>query len=448
MVEPIEYSEKVKDHFRNPRNVGVIKDADAIGQVGNPVCGDLMEIQLKVEDNIIKDIKFRTFGCASAIATSSMITEMAKGMTLKDALEITRSDVADDLGGLPRVKMHCSNLAADALHAAIKDYMEKQKSGAKKLGENEYEVAVVGSGAAGLSAATVSAYMGLKTVIFESDTWGGILNNMCSARLIENYPGLTGKISPAGLTKSFLEDAENQQVDRKKEAVISIDIEQESGLKVLTTEGGTGITYKARFVVLATGSIPVESGVVGEEKFAQDEGGVYYLSTDPSKLTDKRVLIYGKGYNAVSTAECLSGIVNNITLVTEESSFSVPEKVMDKVKGIEALKIMTSTDLLELQGAKKVEKVILQDNTEDEKLEIYVDAVVLVSELKPNIKAAEHLGVEIDESGFVKTDKHQRTNIDGVYAVGNVVSDVDLLIVAAAHGAIVGHDVYNRLKPQ
>ncbi len=197
MVEPIEYSEKVKDHFRNPRNVGVIKDADAIGQVGNPVCGDLMEIQLKVEDNIIKDIKFRTFGCASAIATSSMVTEMAKGMTLEDALEITRADVADDLGGLPRVKMHCSNLAADALHAAIQDYMDKQKSGAKKLGENEYAVAVVGSGAAGLSAATVSAYMGLKTVIFESDTWGGILNKMCSARLIENYPGLTGKISPA-----------------------------------------------------------------------------------------------------------------------------------------------------------------------------------------------------------------------------------------------------------
>ena len=446
MLEPIEYSEKVKDHFRNPRNVGIIKDADAIGQVGNPVCGDLMEIQLKVEDNIIKDIKFRTFGCASAIATSSMITEMAKGMTLEDALEITRGDVADDLGGLPKVKMHCSNLAADALHAAIKDYMEKQKSGAKKLGENEYEVAVVGSGAAGLSAATVSAYMGLKTVIFESGTWGGILNKMCSARLIENYPGLTGKMSPAGLTKTLLEDAEKQQDDRKEEAVSSIDIEQEGNLKVLTTEDGT--EYKAKFVVLATGSMPVESGIAGEEKFAQDEGGVYYLSTDPSKLTDKRVLIYGKGYNAVSTAECLSGIVDSATLVTEESSFGVPDKVMDRVKGIDSLKIMTSTNLMELQGAKKVEKAVLQDNTEDEKLEIYVDAVVLVSDLKPDIKAAEHLGVDIDEFGFVKTDKHQRTNVDGVYAVGNVASDVDLLIVAAAHGAIVGHDVYNRLKAQ
>ncbi|KAF5423586.1 MAG: scaffold protein [ANME-2 cluster archaeon HR1] len=136
----IDYSEKVKEHFRNPRNVGTIKDADAVGRVGNPVCGDVMEIQLKIEDNIIKDIKFQTFGCASAIATSSMITEMAKGKTLDEALEITRNDVADELDGLPPIKMHCSNLAADALHSAIEDYMEKQKKGELKLGENEYDV--------------------------------------------------------------------------------------------------------------------------------------------------------------------------------------------------------------------------------------------------------------------------------------------------------------------
>jgi nitrogen fixation NifU-like protein len=136
----IDYSEKVKEHFRNPRNVGTIKDADAVGRVGNPVCGDVMEIQLKIEDNIIEDIKFQTFGCASAIATSSMITEMAKGKTLDEALEITRNDVADELDGLPPVKMHCSNLAADALHSAIEDYMEKQKKGELKPGENEYDV--------------------------------------------------------------------------------------------------------------------------------------------------------------------------------------------------------------------------------------------------------------------------------------------------------------------
>ncbi|TAN42488.1 MAG: Fe-S cluster assembly scaffold protein NifU [Candidatus Methanoperedens sp.] len=119
------YSEKVMEHFANPRNVGEIKDADGIGKVGNPVCGDLMWIYIKVKDDRLEDVKFKTFGCGAAIATSSMITEMAKGKTLEEALKITRNDVAEALEGLPPVKMHCSNLAADGLHAAIKDYLER-----------------------------------------------------------------------------------------------------------------------------------------------------------------------------------------------------------------------------------------------------------------------------------------------------------------------------------
>ena len=122
------YTQKVMDHFKNPRNMGEIPDADGVGTVGNPVCGDLMTIYIKVKDNRLEDIKFKTFGCGSAIATSSMITELAKGKTLEEGLKITRGNVADELGGLPPVKMHCSNLAADALHAAIEDYYKKQKT--------------------------------------------------------------------------------------------------------------------------------------------------------------------------------------------------------------------------------------------------------------------------------------------------------------------------------
>jgi len=121
------YTEKVMDHFKNPRNMGEIPDADGVGTVGNPVCGDLMTIYIKVKDNRLEDIKFKTFGCGSAIATSSMITELAKGKTLEEGLKITRANVADSLGGLPAVKMYCSNLAADALHAAIEDYYKKHK---------------------------------------------------------------------------------------------------------------------------------------------------------------------------------------------------------------------------------------------------------------------------------------------------------------------------------
>jgi len=125
------YSEKVIDHFKNPRNIGEIKDPDGKGTVGNPVCGDLMTLYIKVDDGKLTDIKFKTFGCAAAIATSSMITEIAKGKTLDEALKITRDDVAKNLDGLPPIKMHCSNLAADALKKAIEDYKSKQKEKTK-----------------------------------------------------------------------------------------------------------------------------------------------------------------------------------------------------------------------------------------------------------------------------------------------------------------------------
>lgn len=121
------YSDKVMEHFRNPRNMGEIKDADGVGTVGNPVCGDLMTIYITVKNDRVEDIKFKTFGCAAAIATSSMITELAKGKTLDEASKITRDNVADELDGLPPIKMHCSNLAADALREAIKDYRKKMK---------------------------------------------------------------------------------------------------------------------------------------------------------------------------------------------------------------------------------------------------------------------------------------------------------------------------------
>jgi len=121
------YSEKVIEHFKNPKNIGEIKDADGIGEVSNPVCGDLMTLYIKVKDKRIKDIKFQTFGCAAAIASSSMLTELAKGKTLEEAMKITRDDVSHELGGLPPVKLHCSNLAADALKKAIDDYEKKHK---------------------------------------------------------------------------------------------------------------------------------------------------------------------------------------------------------------------------------------------------------------------------------------------------------------------------------
>lgn len=119
------YTDKVMDHFQNPRNVGEIEFPDGVGEVGNPVCGDIMKIYLKVENDRIQDIKFKTFGCGAAIATSSMVTEMVMGKTIDEAMAVTRESVAEALGGLPPNKMHCSNLAADAVHKAIEAYRAK-----------------------------------------------------------------------------------------------------------------------------------------------------------------------------------------------------------------------------------------------------------------------------------------------------------------------------------
>ena len=126
------YSEKVMDHFANPRNVGEIENPDGVGEVGNPVCGDMMSFYIKVKDNRLDDVKFKTFGCGAAIAVSSMVSEMAKGKTLEEAMKITPSLVAKKLDGLPKQKFHCSNLGAQALHKAIEDYRSKKKEGGKK----------------------------------------------------------------------------------------------------------------------------------------------------------------------------------------------------------------------------------------------------------------------------------------------------------------------------
>lgn len=136
------YSDKVMDHFQNPRNVGTLPDADGVGQVGNPVCGDMMTFYVKVKDDRLTDVKFQTFGCGAAIAVSSMVSEMAVGRTVEEAMAITNEKVAEELGGLPKNKMHCSNLGADALHAALENFKARasgETAGPKVVADHEHD---------------------------------------------------------------------------------------------------------------------------------------------------------------------------------------------------------------------------------------------------------------------------------------------------------------------
>ncbi|NJD77848.1 MAG: Fe-S cluster assembly scaffold protein NifU [Candidatus Methanoperedens sp.] len=439
MEEQFEYSEKVMEHFRNPRNVGEIKDADGIGRVGNPVCGDLMEIQIKVENNILKDIKFKTFGCGSAIATSSMITEMAKGKTLEEALKITRGDVAGELGGLPPIKMHCSNLAADALHAAIKDYMTKKEEKAKVEAEKyDFDVIIVGGGPGGLTTGILCAYRGLKTAIFEASAWGGVLSWLCPDKTIENFPGLCEKTTCSDLVKSWVDEALKLKVELKKERVNEITPDK----KVISEAG----EYRGKVIVLATGSSPAPAGVKGEDKFNKNDRGVYYYVANPGKFAGQRVLIVGGGDSAVDAALSLADSASLITIAHRRDELRAVQHKVERLKTLDKVKVLYSTELLEIAGTERVEKVIMRDLKEDETIQLAVDSVVLAVGLTPNTEIFKKLGLEMDENGYIKTDKTQKTSIDGIYAVGDIASDLQLVVVAVAHGATVAHHAYIELR--
>lgn len=257
-MKSTQYSEKVLDHFRNPRNSGTLEGEDiAMGRVGNPVCGDLMEVYIKVNDNKIEDITFKTFGCGSAIATASMVTELAKGKSIDEASEITRKDVADELDGLPPIKMHCSNLAADALQDAIKNYHNRHKS--------------------------------------ESET--------------------------------------EQEVPGKRKEII------------------------------------------GENKFHKN--GVDFIVNELSAYTDKRVMVLDTGGSSLQTALELTKYTPRVIFVTPSKDISTYADLKTRAKQSD-VKILYESEILEISGINVVEKVLVHDLNEDEKYELFIDALIIL----------------------------------------------------------------------
>ncbi|MFW9800695.1 MAG: iron-sulfur cluster assembly scaffold protein [Candidatus Thorarchaeota archaeon] len=258
-MKSTQYSEKTLDHFRNPRNVGVLEGEDvASGRVGNPTCGDLMEVFIKVEDERIVDAKFRTFGCGSAIATSSMTTEMVIGMTLDEAMQVTRDDVASELEGLPPIKMHCSNLAADALHEAIKAYRARE--------------------------------------------------------------------SPDDV------------------------IEPDTGYDQPTC-------------------------VVGQDEFM--DKGVFLDVNDLENFADLRVLVVHTGDESVESALELTSQTDRVVLLTPENAVITTDELKEELER-SSVKVIFESRLLEIRGEFEVEKVLIHNLDEDEKYELFVDAVVMI----------------------------------------------------------------------
>ena len=445
-MKPTQYSKKVKEHFKDPKNVGEIENPDGEGMVGNPLCGDMMKMTIKVtKGGKLEDIKFKTYGCGSAIATSSMITEMAKGMPLDEALKITRKDVADELEGLPPIKMHCSNLAADALHAAIEDYLKRKERGEvgpreKAEGAFDYDVVVVGGGPAGITAAIQAASRGLSVVVFEGKSWGGVLSTVYPNKRILNFPGLPDNTLGRDFVTTLLTQARDLGVDMRNEFVNEV-----SPDKVVKTGMGE---YRARAVIIATGTLPLACGILGESDFTKAEKGVYYYVTYPEKFMGKRVLVYGNGEQALESALALENIADKLTFAYKEKDLVGLNKDIKAVKRSDRIKLLAKTDLVKMEGTDTVEKVVLHDLDEDEDFDLVVDMVVLAVGMTPNTEIYGKLGVETDDRGFIKVDKDQRTNLEGIYAVGDVTTDLQLLVVAVSQGATAAHRVSEYVQKQ
>ncbi|MDD5473821.1 MAG: NAD(P)/FAD-dependent oxidoreductase, partial [Candidatus Methanoperedens sp.] len=303
--------------------------------------------------------------------------------------------------------------------------MSKKEERAKVEAEKyDFDVVIVGGGPGGLTTGILCAYRGLKTAIFEASNWGGILSWLCPTKMIENFPGLCEKTTCSDLVESWVNEAKKLKVELKKERVNEITQDK----KVITDSG----EYRGKVIVLATGSSPSQAGVKGEEKFSKDERGVYYYVRNPEKFAGKRVLVVGGGNSAVDAALSLADTADLITIAHRKDELRALPHKLERMKAMDKIKVLYNTEVLEIAGAEKVEKAVMRNLKEDETFQQVVDVVVLAVGLTPNTEIFKKLGLGMDEKGYIKTDKTQKTNIDGIYAVGDIASDLQLVVVAVA----------------
>ncbi|MHA1583716.1 MAG: iron-sulfur cluster assembly scaffold protein [Promethearchaeota archaeon] len=282
-MKSTQYSEKVLENFKHPQNVGTLEGPDvAYGRVGNPVCGDIMEMYVKIKDDKIEDIKFQTFGCGSAVATSSMTTQMVKGMTLDEAMKVTRKDVAEELDGLPPIKMHCSNLAADALHEAINNYRAEKQG---DTGENE--------------------------------------------------------------------DKEKEKTTK----IVDINTEKNSA------ECEDSVS---------------SNKIVGELSYLGK--GLSYSLENFEDLKDQRVLILFSGDESIEKAIKLTEYTGRVILLTEDLKIHTNPDLRKQLQRSD-VKVLTQGRLLEILGEGEVEQVKILNLDENDKYNLFVDAVVILQKL-------------------------------------------------------------------
>ncbi|MDH4213943.1 MAG: NAD(P)/FAD-dependent oxidoreductase [Candidatus Thorarchaeota archaeon] len=300
----------------------------------------------------------------------------------------------------------------------------------------DYDLAVVGGGPAGLSAGIIAAYKGLKVAVFEGGTWGGLLSTIYPYKYVFNYPG-TPRVLATHLVSEWVRQAADLGVHLIKERVT--EISKERVVRAADRD------YRAKVVIIATGMRPNTLGIPGEMEFSRNNGGVFPYVTEPELFRDKRVLVVGGGDTALDAVIDAQQVTDKIWIAHRKDEFRAAETTVDKIVTQKIAKILYNTELVEIKGSSEVEEVTLYDNQSEKKWNLAVDRVIIAVGLVPNTEVFDHLGVKMNNR-FIHVDNEMRTNIEGIFAAGDIVSVYQLASVAAAQGALASHNAYKYIR--
>ncbi len=301
---------------------------------------------------------------------------------------------------------------------------------------SHFDVIVVGGGPAGLSAGIICAYKGLRTAVFEGGTWGGLMSTIYPYKHITNYPGVP-KILASHLVSEWVRQTVEQGAYLIPERVLKVTPD-----RVVITEEAE---YSAQVIILATGMKPNTLGIPGERKFSTQNRGVYPYVTEPALFRDKRVLIVGGGDTALDAVIDASAVTDSIWLVHRRSAFRGAESTLQRIRNDNLAQIILNTELIEIGGESEVSWVVLENKETGKREKLETDTVVLAVGLVPNTEIFSELGLKMNGK-FVNVDSQMRTNIEGVFAAGDVVSVYQLATIAAAQGALAAHNAYKYIR--
>jgi thioredoxin reductase len=303
--------------------------------------------------------------------------------------------------------------------------------------EEDFDVIVVGGGPGGLNAAIMCATRHLKVLLLERDKMGGLLATLYPNKAIPNYPGFPQGIAAIELVRNWLQHLRFTGVTLKQENVSNIaeDLTVTTGKK----------SYRSKVIVIATGTKPRRLGIPNESQFSEEDKGVYYFPSHPEEFLGERVLVVGGGDTAIDAVLELLSLADEITLVHRREGFRAFDENVEKIRKSGMVNFVLNGEVIAIEGRNRVERAVIKQ--ERRKIEKRVDSVVIAIGLVPNNEVCKKLGLKTDERGFILTDRAQRTNIKGVFAVGDITHvGLRLITVAMAHGAIASHHIYSYIK--